>query len=331
MNGIRYAAKPVMLLAAALIAAPAFAQQGNIDWAKMDEDRLIMGRLVQDTLEEAVRTPVKPEDLPAEMYDMMLQEGRTEGEIRRIALQATPVRSRYQLKSGVESLYLPGYGVLLHARMGFPLSPLAAPSPSPTPPETGRWQKAREDVLGIPRLPTRPSPPSYDAEIVGKIKDALAELLSQEAKNFQELSGGEQVTVFLYGPADTGVSLRISGTVSRASVPGLVAEMSPPSAPEPPDVPSVERDSALKEMRAAQEATTEARRRVERAQANARKPITRTLTGLRYLSGRDSGDGTSYRSAIVVSVKASDLAAQREGRLSAEQVKEKVEIRQCGI
>ncbi len=301
-----------------LLAGAGLAQAQEIDWQKMDGDVLVMAKLVSHALQRVLAGPqavyepptiypnasqqaAQPGDLavpsPPELPEAKAEEpeapvqkqandararlrvpseaARVRGEQASILAQRLEAKARslgwWPLRKGVDAIYLPGYGALFVAEVGFPLAPGELPAEEAPPKETGDWHKAREGLYGILVLPTFEIKP-YNEEIVQGVKEALTELLATEAKHFTELPQDERVTVFLYGRVSEKerVTQRVTSALSEQGAAGA---------------------SAMKMARL-----------------------------------KASVSGAPRRTVLAVSVKASVLSAQREGKLTPEEVKARVEI-----
>ena len=227
-----------------LLAGVGLSMAEEVDWAKLDEDMLVMERLVRDTLREAVVDPevralqeeLKELEEVSESGEYSAAEGmaqlekrleqtraylaaqenaialayldfeldtRPTQQVRVLQKLLGDVGTRVSTDLATDSLYLPGYGAVFALRVQFPLSNGKEPSPTPAAEKERRWEDTRREVLGLPKLPTEPRVTSslYDEELVGRIKDAVSDLLATEAQNFRPLPGNERLTIFLHSSA----------------------------------------------------------------------------------------------------------------------------------
>ncbi len=264
----------LMALVLAVAVVPAIVQAKDVDWTKMDEDVLIMERLVEETIARVGGIGA----------DERLRIARSMGIAAEESLVVFNVGEMpsfdVRLRSDITALYLPGYGALLMGRLGVPLAPAAEPEAEEAPKESTRWADARRKILGLSERPGRTvEPKTYDEELVRKIQEAFAELLSREAQNFTELAEGERVTVFLYGPV---AGAEAEAATYEAAVPLLAT-------------------------------------RTNLARQRGGSEMTRVVLG---------SATSSVRSVLMISVKAADLAAKRQGKLSANDVRKRIEISQ---
>jgi len=345
-----------ILAAVLLFAGLGLAMVEEIDWAQLDEDMMVMERLVRDALREAI---VDPEVRALQEEQMMLEELSAEADISETGFgsladvqeRLEEVRARLEelgeyfadagrgisdawfardvselfLTQLIESdmstsklrgalatnlssdaLYLPGYGAVFAMRVEFPLSNGEEPSPTPEPDREGRWEETRREVLGLPKLPERPVsvPSTYDAELVERVKEALVELLTVEAPNFGQLADNERLVIFLHSPVKEPVPTRRGVRVTR---PSSMATVTPPLAPK---APADEGEYQI----AKQIANIEARLFADSFLASRSRAL--------YSAAQ------AARTGLTLSVKASDLAARRAGKITAEELEKRIDIRQ---
>jgi len=314
-----------------LLAGVGLSMAQEVDWAKLDEDMLVMERLVRDTLREAVVDPevralqeeLKELEEVSESGEYSDAEGMAQLE-KRLAetkaflaaqenaialayldfeLDTRPTQqvrhwqavlnglgTRVSTDVATDSLYLPGYGAVFALRVQFPLSNGKEPSPTPSAEKKRRWEDTRREVLGLPKLPTeaRVTSSTYDEELVGRIKEAVSDLLATEAQNFRPLPGNERLTIFLHSAAKERTAR--TRTVRR----GI------PSVPAP----------------------------VANLRADTAKTISGYVTSKAYVFGSSRSSSTPARTGLMLSVKGADLAAQREAKITEEELEKRIEIRQ---
>jgi hypothetical protein len=110
-----------------------------------------------------------------------------------------------QIASGIEGLYLQGYGVLFTMKVGFPLAPGPdSNEPKEEPAKTGEdpvWQKAKSDLYEppAPRAGTSaPGQEKYSAERVENLKTTVIAAL-KHAANIRGLQPTDSVVVTIVG------------------------------------------------------------------------------------------------------------------------------------
>jgi len=331
----------------------------DTNWAQLDEDMMVMERLVRDTLREAIIDPevkaleeeqARLEALSAES-DISGTEFRSFAEVQKrleevtAKLRETKDRLSFMRRmmadaqnqwafygaddsaflwanpppiemdagaTGIASdaLYLPGYGVVFAVKVGFALSDGREPSPTPEPAREGRWEETRREVLGLPVLPEQPVAvsPAYDEDLVERVKDALVDVLAVEAPNFRQLADNERLVVFLHSPVKETGATRRGARVRRSSSVG-------PVEPSPPTVPADELEYQIVKQVADIEAKVFADSFAESFLASRRSRL--------LYSGAEGA-----RTGLMVSVKASDLAVRRDGKITEEELEERMEVEQ---
>jgi hypothetical protein len=313
----------------------------EVDWAKLDEDMLVMERLVRDTLREAVVDP-EVRSLQEELKE--LEEVSESGEysdaqgmaqlekrlaetkaylaaqknaialayldfeldtrtqqVRHLQAVLSSLGTRVSTDPAADSLYLPGYGAVFALRVQFPLSNGKEPSPTPSAEKERRWEDTRREVLGLPKLPTeaRVTSSLYDEELVGRIKEAVSGLLATEAQNFRPFPGNERLTVFLHSAAKERTAR--TRTVRRG-----IPSVQPAEA-----VAEIPMPAPVDEMRNAESIF-----------------LQRVISNDYVFRSSRSSSSTPARTGLMLSVKGADLAAQREGKITEEELEKRIEIRQ---
>ncbi len=313
------------------------------NWAQFDEDMMVMERLVRDTLREAIIDPevkaLEEEQARLEALSAESDISGTEfGSFAEVQKRLAEVTARLneskeylsftrrmmadaqnqwaflgvddsaflwsnpppiEMDAGAtgiasDALYLPGYGAVFAVKVGFALSNGREPSPTPEPAREGRWEETRREVLGLPVLPERPVAvsPAYDEELVERVKDALVGLLVVEAPNFRQLPDDERLVLFLHSPVKETPTTR-RGSRARRAV-------------------TIESPKVLVEDEGG-------------SQVASLLATSRVMRGSLFSSGTSRG---ASRTGLTVSVKASDLAARRDGKITAEELEKRIEVTQ---